>query len=197
MLPFLLQAVESVGHAVFTEGQFNLNIIGIRSRRPVPDSFDDLICVVYKDEYDNWVTKSFPATTDPGLYYMNNPMNVTGTAIMMPGQYRGSYKIGMHYTYEALVQHGGTVRIWRDSNKDDVLDYGVEDQAEGYFGINIHRAHENASSETVGRWSAGCQVFQKAEDFSEFMNLCYKASEIWGNGFTYTLIVPNKFLMEA
>ena len=35
-----------------------------------------------------------PSTTDPGTYYREDPMNVRGTAVMQPEQYRGVYKIG-------------------------------------------------------------------------------------------------------
>ena len=40
----------------------------------------------------------------------------------------------------------------------------------------------------VNKWSAGCQVFKKVADFNEFMDICRKARDIWGNSFSYTLI---------
>ena len=40
----------------------------------------------------------------------------------------------------------------------------------------------------IDKWSAGCQVFSKESDFNEFMDVCRKASDVWGNSFTYTLI---------
>ena len=58
----------------------------------------------------------------------------------------------------------------------------------GYFGINIHRSNPNNESKVVEKWSAGCQVFKKINDFFEFMDICNKAKNIWGNSFTYTLI---------
>ena len=194
MLPFLLQAVKSLGHAVFTRGDYNLNIIGIRNPAPVHNSFDDLICVVYKVD-GQWITKSWPATTDPGTYYLENPMNVSGTAIMVPGQYRGSHKLGMHRgQYEALVQTGGKVKVWRDNNRDEILNY-EDDEVDGFFGINIHRASSRGASPEVNKWSAGCQVFQDPVHYEEFIDLCILQD---GNSFTYTLIVPSKFwILEA
>lgn len=56
----------------------------------------------------------------------------------------------------------------------------------GIFGINIH--HAGADSQQIDKWSAGCQVFKRLEDFNIFINICKKASKIWGNLFTYTLI---------
>ena len=56
------------------------------------------------------------------------------------------------------------------------------------FGINIHRSNPYNESKKVEKWSAGCQVFKKVDDFNEFMTICNKAREEWGNSFTYTLI---------
>ena len=40
--------------------------------------------------------------------------------------------------YDALCQRG-EVKVWRDNNKDNILDWEGETDT-GYFGINIHRA---------------------------------------------------------
>jgi hypothetical protein len=186
-LPLLLEYVEALGHAVFTNGTYNLNIIGIRTPDDDANKFNDRLCVVYKDEL-GWVTRTWPITTDPGTYWRENPMRVTGTAILVPGQYRGAYKIGKHRgKYDALVQRGGRVRLYRDANKDDILDMEPENIADPtYAGINIHKAGE-ASTE-VNKWSAGCQVFANENDFDEFMDLVWKSEEMYGETFTYTLV---------
>lgn len=190
-LPVLLQYVESLGYAVFTNGIYNLNIIGMRSKEHKANSFDDRICCVYRDER-GWVTRTWAATCDPGVYWLEHPMRPTGTAILVPGQYRGAYKIGKHRgQYDALCQRGGPVKIYRDSNKDEILDMEPESVTEGYYGINIHRASKREGGSTeVDRWSAGCQVFAKPGDdgFAEFMRLCKKSRDMWGDTFTYTLV---------
>ena len=56
----------------------------------------------------------------------------------------------------------------------------------GNYGINIHKAGQN--SQDVDKWSAGCQVFQKSNDFADFMDLTTKHRNLYGNSFTYTLI---------
>ena len=198
MLPPLLRRVKSLGHEVFTEGLYNLNIIGIRNRKGTPDAFDDMMAVVYKDE-EGWVQRMWPITTDPGLYYLmseDTQLNPAGTAILKAGQYKGVYKIGPHGStkYEALVQQGGEVTVWRDNNHDSELNYGV-DPATGWFGINIHASSMSpyegtTTSSKVGKWSAGGQVFQNESDFREFMALCkrqIKEHPTWTK-FTYTLI---------
>jgi hypothetical protein len=191
MNPLILQYVGALGYAVFTKGTYNLNIIGIRSKTHEANKFDDRICCVYKDEH-GWVTRTWEATTDPGAYWLEHPMKPTGTAIMVPGQYRGAYKIAKHRgQYDALCQRGGRVKIYRDNNKDEILDMEPDSVTEGYYGINIHRSSTRSGGSTeVDRWSAGCQVFAKpgTDGFAEFMDLCKKSRDMWGDTFTYTLV---------
>ncbi|MGI9554833.1 MAG: hypothetical protein ACR2M6_02560 [Vampirovibrionia bacterium] len=188
MIPSILNDVKDLGYKIFTQGEYNLNIIGVRKNFVQNNKFDDEIHVVFKQNKE-WIDLVFPITTDPGLYYLVNPINISGTAIMVEGQYRGAYKVGLHRNkYEALVQTGGKVRVYRDRNKDEVIDMNKESIIDGYFGINIHRATSQGSSNDVNKWSAGCQVFQNSNDFDIFMSLCNKSKSIFGNSFTYTLL---------
>ena len=86
---------------------------------------------------------------------------------------------------------GGRVKIYRDGNKDEVLDHDPESITEGYYGINIHKA--GTESTAVNRWSAGCQVFANEKDFEEFMSICLAAKSLWGEFFSYTLIDVPEF----
>ncbi len=186
----LLRAKEA-GHKVFVTGQYNMNIIGIRSKSRIANAFDDQMHVIYFDENDNLCHHKWVITTDPGTYWLENPMKVEGTAILVAGQYRGVYKVGLHKGYEALCQRGGTVKVWRDGDRNETLDMEVDSQVEGYFGINIHRATtRQEGSRNVEKWSAGCQVFQKPDDFANFMEIVKKQTEAhptWTK-FTYTLL---------
>ena len=83
------------GYRVFTR-PFELNIIGIRSQNLVPNTFNDRITVVYKDDVGQWQFQSFPATTDPGTFWLKNPLNPQGTAVLKAGQYLNSHVIGLH-----------------------------------------------------------------------------------------------------
>lgn len=166
---------------------FNLNILGIRSSDHTPNRFNDQIIVFWKYA-GNWTLKQYKATTDPGLYYLEHPLNSHGTAILKPGQYRGAYKIGLHRgKYKALTQKG-PVTVIRDFDRDGNLDFHSGREQSGLFGINIHRSNANGESTLVDRWSAGCQVFANSNDFAEFMKICTKASLEWGNGFSYSLL---------
>jgi hypothetical protein len=188
-IPSILKRVSSEGYAVFTNGEYNLNIIGVRSQSQRANKFDDRMYVVYKDGDGQWVELNFKVTTDPGKYWLENPMKVTGTAILVAGQYRGVYKIDKHRgKYDALCQRGGRVKIYRDNNKDVILDHNEENIHSGYYGINIHRSNPNRESTSVEKWSAGCQVFADPSDFDLFMQLCKISAKKYGETFTYTLL---------
>lgn len=180
------------GYIIFDDERgYDLNIFGIRTNDLKSNSFNDLIGVMYLFD-GKWNSFCFPATTDPGMYWRENPMNVDGTAILVPGQYRGAYKIGKHKGYSALQQQK-PLKIYRDSNKDDTLDMNSDSIKEGMYGINIHRASQANLSTKVNKWSAGCQVIQDPLQFEFLMSLARKASKIYGNSFTYTLLTEDDF----
>ena len=189
------ETIKSKGYAWFEKGDYNLNIVGVRNSSTgdeVTNKFDDKITLSYKVEGE-WKFYSFDATTDPGRSWVEIELiNPDGAAILKPGQYRGAYIIAKHRgNYDALCQRGKTpVTVYRDANKDGCYDLDDDNTQTGFFGINIHRAtaRTGKKSTQVDKWSAGCQVIASNDDWSEFIFACYKAREIWGNKFTYTLI---------
>jgi hypothetical protein len=190
-----LQKVMNKKGYTFFDGnkQLNVNLIGIRRDNPGTNEFDDFFVMIYRDKKLKEVCEVFPVTTDPGEYWLENPMNPQGTAVLVPGQYRGTWQLGKHQNnYEALVQRK-EVKVWRDNNKDKVIDYkSFHTISEGYFGINIHRSNPYDKSYLVNKWSAGCQVFQSVKDFDEFMKICKKSANLYGNSFTYTLLTEQE-----
>ena len=157
----------------------SFHIIGIRSKADLPNVFDDFIYLIAGDQIFE-----YPATTNPGTYWLQNMMNSKGTAVLKPGQYINTWELGLHKgIYEALVQLK-PVSVYRDTNKDlksdetGQIDYGI-------FGINIHRSNETAISRLIDKWSAGCQVFASGPMFRDFIAKC-KASKL--KTFTYTLL---------
>ena len=105
------------GYAFFDQGDYNLNVFGVRRENMLSDRFDDYLGAVYKDTQRRWRLKIWPATTDPGRYWLERPQNPAGTAILVPGQYRGAYQVGKHQgKYSALCQ-AGPVRVWRDKSR--------------------------------------------------------------------------------
>ena len=191
-LDLIENTVKDKGYNWFDKGDYNLNIVGVINSSTgdeVTNKFDDKITLSYKVNGE-WKFYSFDATTDPGRYWVENIMRVEGVACLKPGQYK-SYKIDKHRkSYDALCQRISEVTVYRDSNKDGCYDLDDSNTQTGYFGINIHRAtsREGKKSTQVDKWSAGCQVISANKDWEEFIFACYKAQQVWGNSFTYTLI---------
>ena len=189
-LPQLEQAVKAKGYGWFERGDYNLNIIGIRNSQlgtAITNRFDDLVTVSYRLN-GQWHFHQYQATTDPGAKSAQQLINSRGVAILVPGQYRSTYQLGLHQgKYEALTQRK-PVRVYRDRNRDLKYDLNSANIDEGLFGINIHRATANGISLLVDGWSAGCQVIASSADFAHFMNLVRHARTRWGNSFTYTLL---------
>lgn len=178
------------GYSYFTKGYYNLNIIGIRknNNNVITNKYDDILVVMYRTR-NGLKTVYYNITTEPGDYYMRKKLgNPKGTAILVPGQYRGCWKLGKHKgEYEALVQ-AKPVKVYRDGNKDNIYDMFPQTINEGLFGINIHRSNEGFTRQTVDMYSAGCQVFADPKDFDKFIDLCKKQEVLYGNSFTYTLL---------
>jgi hypothetical protein len=167
---------------------YELNIVGLRSKSVVPNRFDDELHVFYKVSSVKWDYHVFKITTDPGTYWLKNPSMPQGTAILAEGQFIDSHAIGLHKgQYKALVQVNPLV-VKRDYDRNAKLDFYNGKTEKGMFGINVHRANKVGTTKTVDRNSAGCQVFENAEDFATFLNLCEQHKSRYGNHFTYTLI---------
>lgn len=205
----IIKLMRSKDYIVY-EKPYQLNIIGVRNYNTNPNKFDDSLYVIYKDSDNNWLGKKYTITTDPSTKYLLSGgigkfEGKKSTAILPQGQYVDSFKIGSHRgQYEALVQ-SKSICVYRDYNRDSILDFNVEDKNCGMFGINIHRAKPSGADDglgntkTIGDYSAGCQVFQNYMCFLEFMAMARKQEELYGNKFTYTLIdksLENKFRIK-
>ncbi|NIB44776.1 hypothetical protein HBA55_34670 [Pseudomaricurvus alkylphenolicus] len=178
-------ALLSKGYRFFDDGDYNLNLVGIRGADKHSNQFNDWLTVSFRSGGQRMMF-AFLCTTDPGLYWRAHPANVLGTAIVRPGQYPGLWRLGKHQgRYPALVQCG-LITVYRDNDRDSQLDSEVKET--GLFGINCHRATPVGESTMVDRWSAGCQVLASAADFDILMALCRKAAVKWGERFSYTLI---------
>lgn len=181
-------------YAFFTKGKYNVNIIGVRSNNnnKVTNKYDDCLVVLY-DTNRGYSRQIYSITTEPGLSSMIKPANPKGTAILVPGQYRGAYAIAKHKgKYDALCQRNKPVKVYRDNNKNQVYDLNPTTEEIGMFGINIHRSNEFYVRSTVDSYSAGCQVFNDPKEFVAFMNILKKAEKLYGNCFTYTLITEDE-----
>ena len=196
MIQRLIKILYSKKYTLY-EQPYQLNIVGVRSEATVSNSFDDELYVFFKDGTGKWNFAHYPITTDPGTYWLENPSQVDGTAILKAGQYEDAYSLGLHKgKYLALVE-SKPVTVIRDYDRNAYLDFFNGKEATGSFGINIHRANPEGETKTVDKWSAGCQVFKSAADFVQFLSLCVKHRDLYGNKFTYTLIDFRAFRRQA
>ncbi len=179
-----------MGYVVYTE-PYRLNVVGVRSSEKTSLKFNDIIAFFYFDDNGNLRGKVCPATTDPSVDYLLNPLpevSGKGTAILKSGQYVDTYKIDLHRgKYLALCQNLKPVTVIRDNDRNSILNFFAETNT-GMFGINIHKASDKNDATIIGADSAGCQVFQNVSDFNEMMYIAKISSERYGNKFTYTLL---------
>lgn len=197
----------------------DLCLLGVRTELNVPNVFNDLVGVVYKQpvfnsggntialqtflntfgytdqegkslrvdglygaktehafkQYEKFVNKYrvllFNATTDPGTYYLENPVNVKGAAVLKEGIYKDAFKIGYHKNkknHKAFIQIG-PVTVYRDNDKDNVPEKSNLEET-GLFGINIHRAYIDGR-DSIDKWSAGCQVLQEVKSLELMLSI--------------------------
>lgn len=183
LIQHIVNIAEERSYAINQDGA--LNILGIRYSDSRPNYFDDQILVFWKESYQ-WRGFEFQATTLPGIPSLLKPPNPHGTAVLVPGQYKRGYALGLHKgKYEALVQVA-PVKVYRDPDLDAEYDLDEETIEEGYFGINIHRASMYAK--VVGADSAGCQVIKERVDYDLFISICKSKKIYQNNRFTYTLV---------
>ena len=188
--PSILEHInKEYGFVYFEDGDYDLNIIGERRIDDrTTNAFDDYINIVYL-ENKKWIWERYPATTDPGSYWLQKP-GYHPTAIMAhPQQARGAWVLGKHRSqYEALVQWR-PINLWRDGNKDNHLDYSGK-ITKSLCGINIHRSSlRDGGSDKVDRWSAGCQVFKDRTGLEKLVELAKLQKKNLGyHTFSYTLI---------
>jgi len=170
-LPPVLELVKERGFKVFSDGDYDLNIIGLRNlQNRESNLFDDVMHVVYK-KGDIWVDEFFPCTTDPGAYWLQREDYKPCAIYYHDQQARGAYQMGLHRGTPALRQMF-PVQFWRDGNKDRHLDFGGPVYKDLIY-LNIHRASKRAEgSHYVNKWSAGCQVLKYSIDMDRVLELC-------------------------
>lgn len=191
MIARIRRIARKKGYTIYDK-PYQLNIWGFRANKETPNTFDDEIHVftnISKTKRRKWAYLVFKVTTDPGTYWLKNPLHPKGTAILKAGQYKDAYTIAKHRgKYYALCQRLKPVTVIRDYDRDALLDFYNGREMTGMFGINIHRAKQIGNTYTVDRFSAGCQVFKNAGDFNFFMKMCELHRKLHGNQFTYTLV---------
>lgn len=180
---------------VFHTEPYYLNPFGIRSSENVAGKWNDLIGLAYTSEIGKEVVWSTTGTTDSGLFYLLNPMNINGCGAIVPGQYQNVYKKGYHKNnknHPALIQIR-PFKSYRDNTKDSVYEYNPNTIESGMQGANLHRALYSGEAEEVGNHSAMCQVVRSKSDLDYLLFLCDKMTE-WQKieTYDYTLLMEEQ-----
>lgn len=108
---------------------------------------------------------AWDATTEPGQYWTDHPMNASGAFHIDLGQ-QTAWSLGEYHGSEALVQVrplNGT----RDGARHYARD-GVH--VTGMFGVHHHKGYDYPK-DNIGKSSAGCQVGRTVEGHLEFMRI--------------------------
>lgn len=174
---------------------YELNLVGFRADSTKPNTFNDKMKVFWYDKLGIYHQKTYQITTDPGTYWLLEPMNSSGgTAMVAAGHYKNCWSLGYHKgKYRALVQTGD-IDVFRDYNRNNVLDFLNGTKIRGKYGINCHRASATTRTLKVDKYSAGCQVFADPKEFDEFIDLCERHAELYGNHFSYTLVDERMYM---
>lgn len=200
----IIKEVYKKHNYTFFEGAYNLNVCAIRNtnRDKSRDEFDDVLLLVFEDENQNKRIEEYKVTTDPGLPELLDPSfsiaKTEGTAIIAPGQYRGSHALGYHGTgafrHPAAVQTGA-VSIYRDNNRDKTLDYINRKDEVRWAGLNIHGRGLYNVMKVVGRYSAGCIVFYYDKELRQFIKLIRIQERFgFGTSISLTLFTENSVI---
>jgi hypothetical protein len=166
-------------------GEFNIiyvegmNVNGVTNTDDA-NQFNDIRCIFNKEKcVDVW-----QATTEPGSWYTNRPLNPAGAFRIAFGYHANAWQIGIHGSdeHEALIQVA-PVEGYRDYNRDG---FRTGDRvAVGLFGINQHWGYDMPPDD-IGVASAGCLVGRTRQGHREFIQYC-KSS---GQGFFSTIVLP-------
>lgn len=187
-------AYDRLNYTFYTEEK-HINLFGIRDPSNV-DIFNDCIGIAYSDS-GSFICRTFTATTDPGKYYLLNPMTKKGTAILKEGYHKNAFMFGLHKgQYKALIQ-ASELPVYRDNTKDLVLNMDDKTVEKGWFGINLHRGNLYNIIDTVGKNGAGCQVVKYPNSLQIILDLCRMSGNRYNyTKFNYGLLTLKQFLGE-
>lgn len=190
----IVRAMLRKSYKVFTQpGEVNIvyvegmNLDGTPNSNK-PNQFNDIRTVfTFSPDGLPILLGKWEATTEPGKYYTENPLQPGGAARITLGQ-QSSWQVGMHRgDHEALIQTGGPVTITRDLNE-DYKRIGDKVQT-GWYGINQHWGYDYPVDDIKGS-SAGCLVGRTKGGHREFMALVKRDPHYRDdNNFVYTTTV--------
>lgn len=127
------------------------------------------------------------ATTEPGAYYTQNPLNRWGAARIAFGQY-AAWQNGFHQGLQPALVQVKPVRFHRDLNKDGKRSKN-DPIVTALVGLNQHSTRVGIPPALVGKYSAGCLVGRSYAAHEAFLAL--------SNTDVRYLDAPKDYLFEA
>jgi len=170
------QSVLKKGYVWRERGDYDVNLIFVRMSDHVSNMMDDKCYISYMAlgvEYCILVDSN----TKPALYgALYNPVTVngvTGTACLIPQQVLEAHKYINNLwndTYNPWTQpyflQMQPLKIWRDNNRNDIIDHMQEEDGPVSDGLCIHIQEEPLSAPGKKPWSLGCVGLHK-QDFKD------------------------------
>lgn len=168
--------------------------------RDAPNEFNDCrLLIRFPDGHRPHIEGAWEATTEPGRYWTEHPMDPAGAARIAFGQMKawsvGAHHSGLPSAHEALVQVSD-LTVYRDLNRDYERD--GDRRFTGMFSINQHWGYDQPRTD-LGRSSAGCLVGRSREGHREFMRLVKSDPRYRANrGYRFmTAVMPGSAIREA
>lgn len=210
------KSVEDKGYVWFSD-EMDPNFIFERTSNEYTNGFTDLLHICYMQEGREMI-QTFRCTTKPGLYGKGAIMSdaksssggATGTASVIPGQYRGAWK--MKYLdkllkgpdvftgsphYVPCMHQVGKLKIARDNNKDLVINPDLKKTEGSGYGINFHYMGSDETpnifkDDKLNNWSIGCFGAPK-KTFYKIMMVMAACAQFSGKSVSLTLLETKDF----
>lgn len=194
------EVMKEKGMVVFTK-PYDVTMGGIRTKDNKSNEFNDWLFMSMFTEGGGIISVVAEGTTDAGLYYRLNPLNIEGTAIIQHGvQHRGVYQYQNPATHPDQRGHRGKeafrqikdMKYWRDADRDEYLEFGGKEFVDN-FATNGHDMGKLGVKGKVNKWSAGCWGSEE-----EIMELFYELAHLQiahdnGDKFSYALLHEDMF----
>lgn len=193
----IVDVMRSKGMRIFTS-PFDMNLGGIRTYDNKSEEFNDWLFMFYNDDKGKLCGIVEAGTTDAGLYYRKNPINVEGTAIIASEfQNLGVYEY-QNPAVDGKLGHKGQeafrlvakIMMRRDADRDEYL----EEDGEAYLDNCATNGHDMGDlGKRVDKWSAGCwgSVRKTMDKFFALAKLQIQHGH--GTRFTFTMLHEKSF----
>jgi len=156
------------------------------------DEWNDLRVLVGMVEGGWKILFSQIATTEPGRFYTQNPLNKKGAARIAFGYHPPAWAHGLHKGVQPALRQRKSVLIHRDLNRDGKRNPSEKPHKSGLIWLNQHGTKPGYKGGSIGMYSAACLVGMDYDMHITFLQMTkfdprYLASENIGQEYLYDL----------